>query len=133
MDNAMEEILRLAQELGQTIRQHPRYLKLVEADGKVNADKVASDAWEAYNRAYAALVQKSQRGQPIEVEEKHRLETPEAGHRRQRDAQGVPPGQADYAELMQQMNAAIFKAIGGGKGRGGGGTEGVRTEARSAE
>jgi len=118
MDNAMEEILRLAQGLGQTIRQHPRYQKLVEADGKVNADKVAADAWEGYNRAYAALVQKSQRGQPIEVDEKRRLEGLKQAVAGNDTLKTFLRAQADYAELMQQMNAAIFKAIGGDKGEG---------------
>jgi cell fate (sporulation/competence/biofilm development) regulator YlbF (YheA/YmcA/DUF963 family) len=118
MDDAMENILRLAEGVGQAIRQHPRYLKLVEADGKVTADKAASEAWEAYNRAYAALVQKSQRGQPIEVDEKHRLERLKQAIAGNETLKAFLRAQADYAELMQQMNAAIFKAIGGEKGEG---------------
>jgi cell fate (sporulation/competence/biofilm development) regulator YlbF (YheA/YmcA/DUF963 family) len=120
MDDAMENILRLAEGVGQAIRLHPRYLKLVEADGKVSADKAASEAWEAYNRAYAGMVQKSQRGQPIEVDEKHRLERLKQAIASNDTLKAFLRAQADYAELMQQMNAAIFKAIGGEKGDGDG-------------
>ena len=119
MDTPMEEILRQAQGLGQAIRQHPRYRKLMETDAKVRADPAATEAVEAYNRAYGGLVQKEQRGQPIEVDEKHRLDRLKQVVAANETFKTFLKAQADYAELMQQMNAAIFKAIsGGGQGDG---------------
>jgi cell fate (sporulation/competence/biofilm development) regulator YlbF (YheA/YmcA/DUF963 family) len=111
MDDNLEEILRLAQGLGQAIRKHPRYQKLMEADAKVRADKAATDALDAYNRAYAELAQKEQRGQPIEVEDKHRLERLKQVVAGNETFKVFLRAQTDYAELMQKMNDAIFKAI----------------------
>jgi cell fate (sporulation/competence/biofilm development) regulator YlbF (YheA/YmcA/DUF963 family) len=111
MDETMDGILRLARQLGEEIRKHPRYVKLMEADKAVRADKVATEALDAYNRAYGLLAQKEQRGQPLEVEEKHRLERLKQVVASNDTFKAFLRSQADYTELMHQMNEAIFQAI----------------------
>ena len=52
---SMDDILEQARRLGDLIRQHPRYRSLREADARVRADKAATDALEAYNKAAVAI------------------------------------------------------------------------------
>lgn len=113
MEENLEEILRLSDVLGQAIRKHPRYEKLMEADRGVRADKAATEALEAYNQAFARATEKEQRGQPIEVEEKHHLERLKHAVAGNETFKTFLRAQTDYAELMRRMNDTIFQAIAG--------------------
>ena len=112
MDDTFEEILQRAAELGKAIRRHPRYVKLREADSRVRADKAATDALDAYNKAAAALGRKEQSGQPIEVEEKRSIERLHQAVAANETIKAFMRTHADYAELMRRMNNAILEAIG---------------------
>ena len=111
MAEPMEEILKLAGDLGQAIRRHPRYATLRAADARVRADTSATDALDAYNKAATEIARKERAGQPIEVEDKHRLERLHQVVAANDTIKAFMAAQADYAELMRKMNDAIFRAI----------------------
>ena len=112
MDENFDDILKLAGQLGEAIRRQPRYVKLREADSRVRADKAATDALDAYNKAAAALGRKEQQGQPIEVEEKRSIERLHQAVAANETIKAFMRTHADYAELMRRMNNAILEAIG---------------------
>jgi len=112
MDDTFEDILQRAAELGKAIRRHPRYVTLREADARVRADKAATDALDAYNKAAADLHRKEMSGQPVEVEEKRAMERLHAAVAANETIKSFMRTHADYAELMRRMNNAILEAIG---------------------
>jgi len=111
MADNFEEVMRQARELGAAIRKHPRYVKLREADDRVRADKSATDALSAYNKAADEVSRKERSGQPIEVEDKRRLQHLHEIVAANEAVKAFMVSQADYAELMRRMNDAIFRAI----------------------
>jgi cell fate (sporulation/competence/biofilm development) regulator YlbF (YheA/YmcA/DUF963 family) len=115
MADALDAILEEARRLGDLIRSHPRYMKLREADARVRADKSATDALEAYNRAATGIARKEQAAQPVEVGEKRALERLHNAVASNATVKAFAVAQADYAELMRKMNDAIFGAITGGE------------------
>jgi len=116
MTDNLEEILRLAEVLGQAIRKHHRYRTLMEADRAVRADKAATEALEAYNKAFARITEKEQRGEPIEVDDKRQLERLKQVVAGNETFKTFLRAQTEYAELMRRMNDTIFQAIAGGEG-----------------
>jgi len=108
---SMDDILEQARRLGDLIRQHPRYRRLREADARVRADKAATDALEAYNKAAVAIQQKESRGEPVEVEEKRNLERLRDTVASNEAVKAFSMAQADYAEMMRRMNETIFRAV----------------------
>lgn len=118
MNDAYEEVLKLAAQLGEAIRRHQRYVKLRETDEQVRNDKSATDALEAYNKAAEDAVRKERSGQPVEVEDKRRLRALQETVAGNASVKAFMVSQADYAELMRKMNDAIYQAIAVEKGGG---------------
>ena len=110
VDN-LEEILNLAATLGRAIRRHTRYAGLREADNRVRADKAATEALDAYNRTAADFTRKERSGQPIEVEEKRRLERLRQVVASNDTIKSFMRAHADFAELMRRMNETIHGAM----------------------
>jgi cell fate (sporulation/competence/biofilm development) regulator YlbF (YheA/YmcA/DUF963 family) len=113
MAENFDDILALAGQMGQAIRRHPRYVQLREADNRVRADKAATTAMEAYNRAAAELARKERAGSPIEVADKQNFERLKSAVVSNETIKAFMRTQADYAEMMRRMNEAIFEAIRG--------------------
>ena len=113
MNSDFDEILSLARQLGEAISRHPRYVKLRETDERVRADKAATDALDAYNKAAEELGRKEQAGRPIEVEDKRRLRSLQETVAANETVKAFMVSQADYAEMMRKMNDAIYQAISG--------------------
>jgi cell fate (sporulation/competence/biofilm development) regulator YlbF (YheA/YmcA/DUF963 family) len=118
MNDNFDDVLRLAGQLGEAIRKHPRYIKLREADDRVRADKAATEALDAYNKAVAELGRKERMGQPIEVDDKRRLQRLQGVVAANETVKAFMRTHADYAELMKRMNDAILSAIGAEEGGG---------------
>ena len=116
MNGNFDEVLSLARQLGEAISRHPRYVKLRETDERVRADKAATDALDAYNKAAEELGRKEQAGRPIEVEDKRRLRSLQETVAANETVKSFMVTQADYAEMMRKMNDAIYRAISGDDG-----------------
>ena len=111
------EVLGLARQIGLAIRKHPRYLALRETDARIRADKAATGALDAYNRAVAEMARKERAGLPVEVEDKRSFERLKNAVVSNEMIKAFMRTQADYAELMRRMNEAIFEAIRGSEGQ----------------
>jgi cell fate (sporulation/competence/biofilm development) regulator YlbF (YheA/YmcA/DUF963 family) len=116
MDENFDEVMRLAAQLGEAIRRHPRYVKLRAADEQVRADKAAAEALNAYNKTAHELSNKERMGQPVEVEDKRRLQHLHEVVAGNETVKSFMRTHADYAELMRRMNDAIMKSISGEEG-----------------
>ena len=111
MADNLEEIMGLASTLGQAISRHPRYTMLKEADARVRADKAATEALDAYNRAAQMVGRKERAGQPIGVDEKRNLEGLHQAVAANETIKGFMRAHADFAELMRRMNDTIHNAM----------------------
>ncbi len=110
-NEGFDKITEQAKRLGELIRTHPRYVKLREADAAVRADKAATDALEAYNKAAAEIARKEATAQPVEVAEKQELQRLHNAVAASETIKAFTLAQADYAELMRRMNDTIFRAV----------------------
>jgi cell fate (sporulation/competence/biofilm development) regulator YlbF (YheA/YmcA/DUF963 family) len=119
MADNFDGILSLARQIGEAIRLHPRYVELKAADARVRADKNATSALDAYNRAAGEMARKERSGQPIEVADKRSFDQLKTAVVSNDAIKAFMKTQADYAELMRRMNEAIFEAIRAGETAGG--------------
>ena len=105
------EITEHAKRLGELIGTHPRYVTLRASDEAVRADKTATDALEAYNKAAVEIARKEAAAEPVEVAEKRELQRLHNAVAANETIKAFTLAQADYAELMRRMNDTIFRAI----------------------
>ncbi|HUS46022.1 MAG TPA: YlbF family regulator [Phycisphaerae bacterium] len=104
----MDEIVRRAEDLGRAIREHPRYKRLLETDAGIRADKAATEALDAYNKAAVETAKKEEALKPVEPEEKRELERLMQAVAANETVKAFMKAQTDYAELMKKMNDAIY-------------------------
>ncbi len=114
-NEGFDEITEQAKRLGELIRTHPRYVMLRASDEAVRADKTATDALEAYNKAAAEIARKEAATEPVEVAEKRQLQRLHNAVAANETIKAFTLAQADYAELMRRMNDTIFRAISQGE------------------
>jgi len=110
-NEGFDAITEQAKRLGELIRTHPRYVRLRETDAAIRADKVATDALEAYNKAAGEIARKEAATQPVEVAQKQELGRLHNGVAANEAIKAFTLAQADYAELMRRMNDTIFRVI----------------------
>lgn len=102
-----QEVLAAARDLGELIAKHEAAQKVEEVMKKLEADVEAQRLLNDLNRHVATLAEKESSNQPIEVEDKRKLETLQGGVSRNvvlRDFQMV---QMDYVDLMRKVDQAI--------------------------
>lgn len=117
-----DEILRKARELGELISQHESARKLEDVLKRLEQDAEAQRALNDYNRHLQTLSEKQQQGQPIEVEEKHRLETLQRQVVMSPVLRDFQTAQMDYVDLMRKVDEAMTgQTPGGAAGAAGGG------------
>ena len=104
----MEEILDLAEKLGNLLRNDNRFRALMEAEKKVMADAEAKKLLEDFQTQSEKIMERERRREPVEVEDKHRLRDLHekvAGHALIKE---LTKARVEYAELMNRVNRAIF-------------------------
>jgi cell fate (sporulation/competence/biofilm development) regulator YlbF (YheA/YmcA/DUF963 family) len=108
-----ESILKAAEALGEQIAEHPAAQKfnaqLKQLEEDIEAQRLITDL----NRHHQALAEKQGRGQPIEVEDKRKLESLQqavAGHALLRDMQMA---EMDYVDLMRKVDEKLRGPAGG--------------------
>lgn len=102
-----EEILSKARELGDLIARHPATKKLEDLITRLQADTDAQRAMTDYNRQLESLAEKEAAGQPVEVEDKRKLESLQMAVIRNpllRDFQMV---QMDYLDLLRRVDETM--------------------------
>lgn len=120
----MEDLLERARQLGRAMRDHPRFEAYVEASEALHDDAAAAEVMKAYNEAASKLAEKERSGQPIEVEEKRELEKRREAVASNPTVKAFMQAQANYTELMRNVNDAIYsQLVPPGQEAGGGGGE----------
>lgn len=102
-----QEILKEAKALGEKIATHDT-AKTFEAAVKVLQDDIeAQRILSDYQRHIHTVSEKEAKGEPIEVEDKHKLEELQKGVMRNKNLRDFQMAQMDYLDLMRQVDAAI--------------------------
>lgn len=107
----MEEILTLASRLGRMISETDRFEALRQAEKAALADKEAQSALKELQETENRLSEKEKAGQPIEVEEKHRLAELQERVRENDTLWKLAQAQADYMELLNRVNQSVHQHL----------------------
>lgn len=106
-ESTTESILEKADEIGQLIADHDAAKKLETALGKLEKDTAAQQALGAYNQLLQALSQKEMSGQPIEVDDKRKLEALQTEVIHNLSLREFQMAQMDYVDLMRKVDERI--------------------------
>ena len=106
-----QEILAEAHKLGKLIKDHPSVNKLEEAVEALKQDNNAQRTLNDYNRFATQLSEKEQKGEPIEADEKHKLQDLHKAVVMSKVLQAFQVAQMDYSDLMRQIDAAMTAEI----------------------
>ena len=102
-----EEIVSAARDLGRLIDSHEAARKLSDVlknlEGDVDAQRLLND----HNRAAQTVAQKQSQGQPIEVEDKHKLEDLHKQVIRNPLLRDYQMAQMDFVDLMRKIDDAM--------------------------
>ena len=107
----MDELLRKAQELGESLATHPRFKALIAARDVVRADEGARKLLEDYQAQVDKIHELTAANKPIEVEQKHRLTDLEQRVASNETIKQLSKAQVDFSELMSGVNRAIYDKI----------------------
>jgi len=108
----MEEIVRLARELGRNIARHERFLSLREAEKAVEEDGETRELLRRAQEQREKVARLEAEGKPVEPEDKRALQRLNEAVRDNAKLQHLARAQADYMELMNRVNAAIRAELG---------------------
>ena len=114
---SMQEVLEQARKLGKLVAEHDSAKKFEAVLGRLKADKDAQHLLNDYNRQLEAIGRKQSQNQPIEVEDKHRLESLRKQVVMHPLLRELQMAQMDYVDLMRQVDEAMSgEAPDGGEG-----------------
>ncbi|HAI10975.1 MAG TPA: hypothetical protein DCM28_04680 [Phycisphaerales bacterium] len=102
-----QEIMDAATKLGKLIADNPVGQKLEDAIKKLESDLDAQRAMNDYQRVIQALSEKEAAGQPIEVEEKQKLQTLQNAVMHNLTLQQFQIAQMDYLDLMREVDQVV--------------------------
>jgi len=103
----MDEILKLARQLGKLIAEHPRGKAFRQAQATLTEDKSAQKLLSEYNEQVQRMQAKEAQQQPIEPEDKRKLSEAQQQLAANESIAGFVKVQADYVEIMQQVSTAM--------------------------
>ena len=107
----MEKLLKMASDLGRAIREHERYRAIRESEEQILKDPEARKIQEDYEKQFIKIRQLEQEQKPVEVEDKRELQRLHDLTRSHPGLQKLLKAQADYFELMNNVNNAILLAL----------------------
>ncbi|MFW6060206.1 MAG: YlbF family regulator [Phycisphaeraceae bacterium] len=113
-----DQILQKARELGELISKHESAKKLEDVLKRLEQDSDAQRVLNDYNRHLQALSEKQQQGQPIEVEDKHKLEQLQKQVVTNKVLRDFQSAQMDYVDLMRRVDEAMGGQTPGAAGGG---------------
>lgn len=102
-----QEIIDAAQKLGQLIQQHQAATNYEEAVAAIEANPDAKSLLMDYNKLMQTVMEKQQTNQPIEVDEKHKLEELQTQVIDNQILKNLQVAEMDYADLRRKINQAI--------------------------
>ena len=107
----MEKVLELAEKLGREIRRHERYRLLREAENKVLANPEAKQIQDDLEKQLQKIRGLEQEMKPIEVLDKRELSRLQELAARNPGLKDLLRAQADYFEMLNQVNNTILMAL----------------------
>lgn len=102
-----QEILNKATELGKMLAEHETARRLEAVIQRLEKDTDAQQSLTAYNQFLQTLARKEMSGQPIEVEEKRKLQSLQTAVVHNLTIREFQMAQMAYAELMRQVDQAL--------------------------
>ena len=129
--SSTDQIVDAAKKLGQLIAEHESATRLDTALKKLKDDTDAQRCLNDYNRHIHMVAAKEQKGQPIEVDDKRKLEQLQNAVIRNALLRDLQVAQMDYVDLMRRVddamqgNALPGTDLDGISGAPGGGSAGV--------
>ncbi|HOQ62030.1 MAG TPA: YlbF family regulator [Vicinamibacterales bacterium] len=108
----MDQLIQKAEELGRLLSEHERFKGLIAARDVVRADPKAAQLLRDYDALVRKVQHLAETGQPIGVDDKHKLADMEkllSGNAAIRD---FAAAQADFTEMMNHVNRAIYAKLG---------------------
>ncbi len=107
----MDELLRKAEDLGQSLAQHPRFKELIDARDAVREDADARTLMQDYEEQVRKIQKLTEAKQPIEVEDKHKLGELEQAISSNEKVKRLTQAQVNFSEMMGRVNRAIYEKI----------------------
>lgn len=111
--NDAAALLDQARTLGRSIAAHPRIKAFLDARDQVGRDAAAQRLLADYQQAVDKVSQLEAEGKPIEVADKHRVRDLEVQMSGNDAIKALMRTQADYVELMTQINRAMEEPLAG--------------------
>lgn len=102
-----QEILDAADKLGKLVAEHDSARKLEELLKRLESNQQAQRALTDYNRHLQTLAEKQQQGQPIEVEDKRKLEQLQQAVATDPTLRELQMVQMDYVDLLRKIDEKI--------------------------
>ena len=110
----MDETLKQASELGKLIAKHPRYQRLREVEDTADKDADTKELLRKFEEKRQEIAELEATNAPIEAEQKHEMQDLTTRVHSSPLLQDLAKAQADYMELMNKVNGAIRRELGGG-------------------
>ncbi len=107
----MERVFALAEKLGQALAGHERFKALRAAEERVRKDEATMKAQEALENQLTRISELERNGKPVEVADKREVERLQDAVRSQPALQELAKAQADYFEMMHQVNRRIVDRL----------------------
>lgn len=107
----MQEIVKLAAELGERISQSPAYTALRAAEVQIERDDEAVELTNRFRELSEKMRDKEKNLQPIEPEEKHALMDVQAKCAQNAALQNLMRAQVEYSNLIRSVNDEIYRRL----------------------
>jgi cell fate (sporulation/competence/biofilm development) regulator YlbF (YheA/YmcA/DUF963 family) len=106
-----DDLIAQARSLGESLAKHPRVTAFFSARQAVDANPAAGQLLREYTTHMQKLQQLSAMQQPIEVADKHKAKELEGKLAGDECIRGFMRAQADYLELMHNVNTAMEEPV----------------------
>lgn len=107
----MQELLKMAQDLGKKIAENERTVEMKTAQKAVAEDPDAKELVDRYQQHAHHLYQLEQQGKPIEVDDKRTLETLQKDISQNPKLQSLTSCQVEFVDMMRKVKEAIDEQI----------------------
>ena len=108
----MQDVLDIARKMGEAIAQSDAFARLRAAEERIKQDESAMKASDDFNAMALKMARLEEENKPIEVADKHEFKRLQEAVLEDRVLQDHLAAQADYVDMMRQVNEAIQKALG---------------------
>ncbi len=103
-----EALIKEAESLGRQLGENPKAARLESAIKKLREDTEAQRALNDLNRQLQAVAEKEMSGQPIEVEDKRKMQELQTAVVHNLVLQEFQLAQMDYVDLVRKLDDAMY-------------------------